>query len=448
MSTLKLETHIPKAGVNKPRSRLGLVWHKITSSATEPPFKALPDYHIRVVSIKPGTSQYPLRVKLRTIDPRQAKYTALSYTWDQESTFPPDTSHGPSADTQIILCGGTRVRITQNLYDALCQYRDTQSDVPVFVDQLCINFEDPRERTAYLEIMGHIYARATSVIVWLGKKDQNSDEIMLIMRKLVNAIDWRKMTAGTCHYEFRDPRFFTNIGMEAPTLKQWREIQRFCHLRWFTRYWSFFELALAKNALFLWGEACMEYNFLIDFGMILSMSGWLDDFRVRSSPLDNEGGDGNVHATGLTKMLGPVARLRTVPAWHPMNTEQKGWMMENYGIESAQQRAWKFFEILLESGEAFECRDARDKVFAPLAFVRYVYGGQEMNKQWPRPDYRVDSQEIVQTFSELIYQHTGSPSMLESYFDFAHVHREVKRHESPRGRLARKGDLSGKGGRR
>ncbi|KAK5940316.1 hypothetical protein PMZ80_007736 [Knufia obscura] len=405
MSTVKFEAIVPEAGASKRRSRIGSLLHKLTKPAEEPPYRPLPEYHIRVVDIKPVTTQHLLEVKLTVVDPRKFKYIALSYTWDQDVAGESDASHGLVGATQPILCGGTEVKISQNLYDALCQIRNVSSGVPVFVDALCINFDDNHERTNYLEIMGHIYSRAASVIVWLGKSESYTDEVMLIMRKLVNAIDWRRIGDGSS-YNFRDPRFFTMVGIEPLTLKQWREIQAFCHLRWFTRYWAFFELALAKQALFLWGEACMEYNFLIDFGMILSLSGWLDELRQDTI----DGIEEPIY--GLTKMLGPVARLRSTPPWHPKHKEHASWMTENYQLETEQQHAWKFFEILLQSAEAFDCRDPRDIAYAPLALVRHVFGGQPINKQWPRPDYTRPADEVLRTFSNAVQQHTLQPSIL------------------------------------
>lgn len=424
MSTLRLETHVPKADVNKPKSRFGHFWNRLTRPVSEPPYRPLPEYHIRVVTIKPGTTEFPLRVKLKTVDPRQAKYTALSYTWDLDDNAQSEATHGPNGATQVIAVGGSKVTITQNLYDALCQYRDTQSDVPVFVDALCIDFMNNRERLAYGEIMGHIYARAASVIVWLGKKDKDSDEVMLIMRRLVNAIDWRKVgQAG--NYDFRDPYFFERIGMETPTVRQWRKIHDFCHKRWFTRLWSFFELASSKQALFLWGEACMEYNFLIDFGMIIGMSGWLDDMRLQST---------HSSSVGLTKMLGPIARLRTTPPWHPKSREHATWMKDEFGLDTEEQRAWKFFEILLQSSDAFGCRDPRDRIYAPLSFVRHVFGGKAINKQWPRPDYRVIEEEVIRAFSTLIHQHTREPSILESHYGIASQTSNSGKGDTGRGR--------------
>jgi len=411
---------------------MGLIWDRLTKPAEEPPYKPLPEYHIRVIRIKPGTTQHPLRVKLKIVDPRKFKYIALSYTWDQDDIAQSDASYGPIGATQTILCGGTNVKVSQNLYDALCQIRDIQSDVPVFVDALCINFDDNRERTNYLEIMGHIYARAASVIVWLGRKDSHTDDIMLIMRKLVNAIDWRKIGDGSS-YNFQDPHFFSNLGLEPLTIKQWGQIHAFCHMRWFGRYWAFFELALAKQALFLWGEACMEYNFLIDFGMILALSGWLDELRLSTTD------DADEPTVGLTKMLGPVARLRSIPPWHPKHKDHAIWMRDSYGLVTEQQRAWKFFEIMLQSAEAFECRDARDKVYAPLAFARNLYGGKPVNKQWPRPDYGGSAVEVLRTFSNAIEQHTGQLSVLATIDDIHPFPPQQTLAEAQRGRSNRRG---------
>lgn len=434
MSTLKLETYIPKAGVNKPKSRMGLAWDRLTKPVEEPPYRPLPEYYIRVAKIKPGTKDHPLRVKLKHIDPRTTKYVALSYTWDQDPSPLTGSTTNSSSDSQstlpttsvpdkpkmtTLLCGGTPFRVRQNLYDALCQIRDVQCDVPIFVDALCINFNDNAERTSYLEIMGHIYSRAASVIVYLGPKSSHTDSILRIMRQLVNAINWRRIgnpftrdSNLTATYNFRDPRFFQNLGMQPLSLKQWRAIHDFCHMRWFTRYWSFFELALAKNALFLWGESCMDYNFLIDFSMILSLSGWLDEFQqistdnLSSSTFDSE------TDVGLIKMFVPVAQLRSSPPWSPKHKDYATWMHKNHGLDSETAQAWQFFEILLQYAEPFECYNPRDKVYAPLALARAAFGGTPTNKIWPTPDYSKSVAEVYADFAGPIARHTRNASII------------------------------------
>lgn len=434
MSTLKLETFVPQAGVNKSKSRIGLAWDRLTKPVEEPPYRPLPEYYIRVAKIKPGTRDHPLRVKLKHIDPRTTKYIALSYTWDQDPSPLTGVTTNSSADSQstlppapapekpqttTLLCGGTPFRVRQNLYDALCQIRDVQCDVPVFVDALCINFNNNAERTNYLEIMGHIYSRAASVIVYLGPKSSHTDSILRIMRQLVNAIDWRRIEDPSNHdsqqtptYNFRDPRFFQNLGMEPLNLKQWRAIHDFCHMRWFTRYWSFFELALAKNALFLWGESCMDYNFLHDFSMILTLSGWLDELRqistdnLSASTFDSE------TDPGLIKMLVPVAQLRSSPPWSPKSKDFENWMRTNHGLDSETAQAWQFFEILLQYAEPFDCYNPRDKVYAPLALARAVFAGKAMNKNWPTPDYLRSIGDVYADFAGPIARYTGKGSII------------------------------------
>lgn len=432
MSTLRLETYVPKAGVNKPKSKIGLAWDRLTKPAEEPPYRPLAENFIRVAKIKPGTKDQPLRVKLRHIDPRSTKYIALSYTWDQSPLSATDlarnssndsesTLHGTAAHdkpkTTTLLCGGSNFRVRQNLYDALCQIRDVQCDVPVFADALCINFNDHAERSKYIEIVGQVYSRAASVIVYLGPKPLGADSTMLVMRQLVNAIDWRRIgdsADGTpSAYNFTDPHFFQNIGMDSLTIREWRAIRNFCNLRWFTRYWSFFELALAKNALFLWGEACMDYKFLEDFCMILSLSGWLDELRQ----IGNENllsstfhADENVP---LIKMLMPVSQLRECPPWSPKSKDFVAWMSEKHGLRSERAQAWQFFEILLQLAEPFECLNPLDRMYAPLTLARAYYAGNKgTDNIWPRPDYQKTVGHVYGEFSGQIAQETGQQSII------------------------------------
>lgn len=432
MSTLKLETYVPKAGVNKPKSKFGLAWDRLTKPAEEPPYRPLADNFIRVAKIKPGTKDRPLRIKLKHIDLRLTKYIALSYTWDQdplpahsldrysssESQYTlPRPADPEKPKTTTLLCGGTNFRVRQNLYDALCQIRDVQSDVPVFVDALCINFNDNAERSRHVEMMGQIYARAASTIVYLGPKSPGADSTILVMRQLVNAIDWRRIgdpaDGGPGAYNFRDPHFFQSIGMEPLTLKQWRAIRDFCQMRWFTRYWAFFELALSKNALFLWGEGCMEDKFLTDFCMILNLSGWLDELRqMGSDNLLSSTFRADENVVPLIKMLVPVAQLRSSPPWSPKNNNFARWMYDNHGIQSERGQAWQFFETLLKVAEPFDCLNPLDRMYAPLALARAFYAGKHVDNIWPTPDYQKTVADVYGDFAQQVLQETGNYSII------------------------------------
>lgn len=74
------------------------------------------------------------------------------------------TSTGPD---KTILCDGQVIRIFPNLYDALLQLRESRP-AKYWIDAICIDQSNTKERTHQVRMMDQIYADAESVIVWLG----------------------------------------------------------------------------------------------------------------------------------------------------------------------------------------------------------------------------------------------------------------------------------------
>lgn len=86
------------------------------------------------------------------------KFDALSYMWGD----------GP-ASCNIVLNGAT-FSVRQNLWDALRYLRTHTPDTSYWIDAICINQDDIPERNRQVRIMHHIYFRAQTVVVWLGKR--------------------------------------------------------------------------------------------------------------------------------------------------------------------------------------------------------------------------------------------------------------------------------------
>jgi hypothetical protein len=66
-------------------------------------------------------------------------------------------------------------RVRENLYRALLALRDTQSTRVLWVDALCINQSEVRERNHQVARMHEIYKSARKVLVWLGVQRDNSN---------------------------------------------------------------------------------------------------------------------------------------------------------------------------------------------------------------------------------------------------------------------------------
>ena len=115
---------------------------------------------IRLVLIQPHTKDDDLlscsliHVKFA----EKPRYNALSYMW------------GDEAVKVDILLEGALFQVGQNLWDALHYLRGSGTQMPFWIDAICINQPDVEERNRQLAMMKWIYFRADTVVTWLGKK--------------------------------------------------------------------------------------------------------------------------------------------------------------------------------------------------------------------------------------------------------------------------------------
>lgn len=149
-------------------------------------------------------------------------YTALSYTWGTPYTIYVAGEKGSAESapkcSYKIICSNHYIKITENCnsFLALCQGLkesitskmclarvsdisgiefDCQSDLLTlgpddmayfWIDAICINQNSIPERSAQVKIMGDIYAKARTVLVWLGPEDSLSRDAMPCVNKLGN----------------------------------------------------------------------------------------------------------------------------------------------------------------------------------------------------------------------------------------------------------------------
>src|SRR5437773_7631062 len=118
------------------------------SSSPSRIYKRLPDDTIRVLILKSGEPNDPLRGSFKLqrfphgrIEVDALPYEALSYTW------------GAPGFPERITFASSEIPITQNLFDALIRIRDTKEPREVWIDALCINQQDKNEKSQQIPLM-------------------------------------------------------------------------------------------------------------------------------------------------------------------------------------------------------------------------------------------------------------------------------------------------------
>lgn len=132
------------------------------------PYKGneLDDNSLRLVEIQPAVHDSdPVVCTLSQVPfGSRPKYEALSYTWGSCTSI---------ADDATIKLNGSPFEVRQNLFDALVFLRRHTTTAPAtgrrfWIDAICIDQKNVKERNQQVGIMDQIYFRASAVIVWLG----------------------------------------------------------------------------------------------------------------------------------------------------------------------------------------------------------------------------------------------------------------------------------------
>ncbi|KAJ4250157.1 hypothetical protein NW762_011970 [Fusarium torreyae] len=262
------------------------------ATARPRPFKYqhLKEGEVRVLDLKPGRYEDPLRVRMisgllspgaRTIP----SFEGLSYVWEDASgkteiiieeddgilssssqykvsAAPPNADKAPQIPERTFSIG-------RNLADALRHLRQESGSRIIWADALCINQNDPEERASQILRMGDIYTLAQRVIVWLGPEAANSNIAIDAIERLSAQIDFSTFDTdakdNTLNVEYGCDAWVKDRNMALPlTQAEWRAIADFLSRNWFKRLWVRQEITLANsNAIVMAGGRIVEWNRLV-----------------------------------------------------------------------------------------------------------------------------------------------------------------------------------------
>lgn len=157
-------------------------------------------------------------------------YIALSYVWGNEE------------ERGAIFVEGVERHVTANLFRALCSIRHESKELSLWVDAICINQLNPKERSQQVRLMGSIYAAATNTVIYLGESDPYSDRAMEALRDVSSLY--------TLTYD--------------ETIKNCI-VSSILSRTWFTRVWVLQELALSQNPIIQCGQSRVNWGRLPSF---------------------------------------------------------------------------------------------------------------------------------------------------------------------------------------
>lgn len=249
----------------------------------EPPYDSLSAHqnpHIRLLSLRRTVSEAdPICCTITTHELATAPaFECLSYCW------------GAATQKKPIECNKRSFPVTNNLHSALQHLRNQTKDRVLWINAICINQDDQKERSSQVVLMREIYRRAERVLVWLGPSADASELAYSTLRRLSGY--WPEMLERWG----REPMSALKLGPYRKTL------QRLCgsqgeaqsddvetderfHLRpqelvalravlerpWWMRLWVVQEVCVARTVTMVCGFESMNWD---DFssGYIVAMA--------------------------------------------------------------------------------------------------------------------------------------------------------------------------------
>ncbi|VUC26826.1 unnamed protein product [Clonostachys rosea] len=197
---------------------------------------------IRVLTLLPGDSNANNKELFCELENKtlasKPEYEAVSHAW------------GPGQPINTISINGHKVPIRPRLHDALCSLQNGQRR-SLWIDALCINMEDTRERNDHVNMMSYIYSRATRVLAYLGPS-----------HSAFSKADLEEMNEGY-HY-------FSEENCQLV----------FESIYW-TRRWTIQELIQAKEIRFHLGKGYFTLDNRFNSLANASNRTWLDDHLER-----------------------------------------------------------------------------------------------------------------------------------------------------------------------
>lgn len=258
-------------------------------------------------------------------------YDALSYTW------------GDTNKTSTVTVNGKTLGVTENLYSALQHLRLEDIDRVLWVDAICIDQGNEKERGHQVQQMCKIYSHAEEVVVWLGQPTEETNILMDCLRQL----EENSLTHAHRHWDLAQWTTFWQLVPQNPDFELSKGLDLLLRRPWFRRVWILQEIANAKKASVRCGIKSVKAR---TFALAPSLIG-----------------------------IKPERHCQAVLDIMPGHLREETWWGESRDL----------YNLLLKFRES-NASDPRDKVYALLGISSDAYDTDSL-----RPAYTKDLQAVI-----------------------------------------------------
>ena len=287
---------------------------------------------LRIRSCSKDESKVSLKFRMVTVSLQQRppQYWALSYV------------HGNNTKTEKVDVNHVRVDISATLAEAL-RYITTSKhqlnckEFYLWVDAICINPNDVREKSSQVQLMRTIYSEAFAVIAWLGPGTQKQREAVETVSDIAHHVLAAHKKEGVSAWE--NGSFLENFdGSTDP--ETWEAIGTLDKLPYWHRLWMIQEVCAAKWVLFLCGHS---FTRCLDLDIVLS---WKSRIQSTSQPSKPSGMDEAMwnrvtsQSTWSWFQISFMMRLRDSFKEHRLSILEAPWVTRYFGASDPKDRVY------------------------------------------------------------------------------------------------------------
>ncbi len=257
------------------------------------------------------------------------QFEAISYKWGDP--------RGHS-----VKCNDQMLPVNVNLYYALQRFRLSEQPRLLWVDDICVNQDDEKERGQQVQIFHRIYAEAKNVLIWLGPESENSDVAMDFFLRMMSHLSNKRSKQ-----EITDPDLpsLNNAAYRTPKMIA---LNNLLNRPWFTRVWTLQEGAFATRAVVVCGRKELPFNLF-------------EEFNSKCEEDQTGVWTGTLSSIATAKPANPKKPPRFVTA-HIHGISKLKQMISGRGAKET-------VPMLLYRLRSCEATDARDRVYAMWSFL-------------------------------------------------------------------------------
>ncbi|WYZ35812.1 hypothetical protein EsH8_X_000459 [Colletotrichum jinshuiense] len=314
----------------------------------------------RLLRLEAGSGPIHCHVFQAYLDDREVliPYEALSYCWGSSATL-----------CHTILVNGKVLFTTANLFDALKELRRQDEDRILWIDAICIDQSNIRERGHQVGWMGRVYARADQVLFWLGYVEHNTAHLISSLHSFIKTVP----SEAWWTWALDDPKWLAVWEQMEIHCREGRHRQSSnyssafkCLMKneWFSRVWILQEVANARKAFL----GCSE--------------GWIDTRAFAMAPT----------LLGIT----PTTQCQAIIDIMPGPSRRYSWWAQKPDICAL---LWRFRES--------QASDPRDRLYALLGLASDVKaGGANITADYTKTEEAVVREIITYLFDNKIDANT------------------------------------------